>query len=44
MSEIKYQIVRADDKTIIELIAGWYLSEWKIAAETTISKTFKISD
>ncbi len=36
--EIKYQIIKPDDKQSIELIADWYLSEWNIARETTIEQ------
>ena len=43
MANIKYQTVRPDDNKNIELIAGWYLSEWNIPIQTTIDKTKKLS-
>ena len=43
MTEIKYQIITADDNENIELIAHWYLSEWNIPIQTTIEKTKKLS-
>jgi len=43
MTEIKYQIIEPDDNKNIELIAGWYLSEWNIPIQTTIDNTKKLS-
>ncbi|MBX2923513.1 MAG: GNAT family N-acetyltransferase [Chitinophagaceae bacterium] len=44
MTDIKYQIIRPDDNKNIELIADWYLSEWNIPLQATISKTKKLSE
>lgn len=38
MSKIEFQIVKPDDTKTIELIADWYLKEWKIPAQTTIER------
>jgi GNAT superfamily N-acetyltransferase len=38
MSRILFQKVKPDDKKPIELIAGWYEREWKIASQITIQK------
>jgi GNAT superfamily N-acetyltransferase len=38
MGRISYDIVQFDKDKVIELIASWYLSEWKIPVETTIEK------
>jgi len=38
MSTISFQQVLADDKILIELIAGWYLREWKMPVEVTIQR------
>lgn len=43
MTEIKYQIIKPNDQQIIELIADWYLNEWKIPIQTTIDKTKNLS-
>lgn len=38
MANIKFQIVQPNDQTTFELIAEWYLSEWKIPREKTIQR------
>lgn len=43
MTNMKYQTIRPDDDKNIELIAKWYLSEWNIAARTTIEKIKNLS-
>ena len=43
MTEIRYQIIKPGDYEHIELIAGWYLSEWNIPMQTTIEKIKKLS-
>lgn len=43
MTDIKYQIIRADDNENIKLIAEWYLTEWNIPIQTTIEKIKKLS-
>jgi GNAT superfamily N-acetyltransferase len=43
MPEIKYQLVTPGDNEQIQLIADWYLSEWKIPVEATIEKIKKLS-
>lgn len=43
MLNVKYQILRPEDKEYIELIADWYLSEWNIPVQTTIEKIKKLS-
>lgn len=36
--DIRFEFVTPDNTATIELIAGWYLSEWNIPPETTIKK------
>ncbi len=43
MTDIKYQIVIPEDNDNIELIAGWYLREWKIPTQRTIEKIKSLS-
>jgi GNAT superfamily N-acetyltransferase len=43
MTNIKFQKIKPDDNENIQLIADWYLSEWKIPIQTTIEKTKKLS-
>lgn len=38
MTEIKFQVLRPNDQKSFQLIAGWYLSEWKIPAENTMQR------
>ena len=43
MTEIKYQIIKPEDTAKIEIIAEWYLSEWKIPVQKTIEIIKKLS-
>jgi GNAT superfamily N-acetyltransferase len=38
MTKINFHIVQPNDLTTFQLIAGWYLSEWKIPADKTIQR------
>jgi N-acetylglutamate synthase-like GNAT family acetyltransferase len=38
MTNIQFDIVRPNDQAIIQLIAAWYLSEWKIAIDMTTQR------
>ncbi len=38
MPDIKFQIVKPNDTETLQLIAEWYLSEWKIPVEKTIER------
>ena len=38
MTNIKFQIVQPNDQMTFELIADWYLDEWKIPREKTIQR------
>ena len=38
MNDIRHTLVKPDDNESIELIAGWYLTEWNIPKQTTIEK------
>ena len=44
MSNIEYHIVRPDDKRSLTIIAHWYLREWNIPTQTTITKIEKLSE
>jgi GNAT superfamily N-acetyltransferase len=43
MINIKYHIVQPDELKTFKLIAGWYLSEWKIPVETTVQRLVAIT-
>jgi GNAT superfamily N-acetyltransferase len=38
MTKINFQILQHNDQTTFQLIADWYLSEWKIPREKTIQR------
>jgi GNAT superfamily N-acetyltransferase len=38
MNEINFQILQPGEETTFEIIASWYLSEWKIPREKTIQR------
>jgi GNAT superfamily N-acetyltransferase len=38
MDKIEFQMLQPNDLTTFQLIAGWYLSEWKIPIDKTIQK------
>ncbi len=38
MSNVQFHILQHDDDEIIDLIAGWYLNEWKVPKEKAIGK------
>ncbi|WP_423148070.1 GNAT family N-acetyltransferase [Rubrolithibacter danxiaensis] len=43
MTGIKFQIITPEDDENMELIAEWYLNEWKIPVQTTIEKIKNLS-
>lgn len=43
MTKIKFQILRPNDQATFQLIAGWYLSEWRIPRDKTIQKLHTIA-
>jgi GNAT superfamily N-acetyltransferase len=38
MTKINFQILKPNDQTTFQLIADWYLSEWKIPHDKTIQR------
>ncbi|HTN21655.1 MAG TPA: GNAT family N-acetyltransferase [Pelobium sp.] len=38
MTKINFQILRPNDQATFQLIADWYLSEWKIPSDKTIQR------
>lgn len=43
MTGIHFKILKPDDKPIFELIAEWYLKEWKIPTDKTIQRLQSIA-
>jgi len=43
MQTIKFQLVKASDQLTMQLIANWYLSEWKIPVQKTVEGLQKIA-
>jgi len=40
----QFQIVNPNDNNLLELISGWYLSEWKIPKDKTIERLKSFAD
>lgn len=43
MTKIDFQILQPNDQTAFQLIADWYLSEWKIPRDKTIQRLHTIT-